>query len=82
MDADSHASGGLAFAQANCPPDHPYVLGGGGQTNGVGALLVTVPVTGTPSGTGAEQPQSGWFVQSSVSTQAGGAVTAFAICGK
>jgi hypothetical protein len=41
LDVQHVFAAGTGSARATCPADHPYVLGGGGEVNGVGALLVS-----------------------------------------
>jgi hypothetical protein len=65
--------GGSGQAIAPCPPDHPFVLGGGGQAANGASLTASMPlVPGGPEPPGG----NGWMVQ------ANGQVTAFAICAK
>ena len=67
---------GNGQASVPCPPDHPFVLGGGGQAGNGGSLTASMPL---PPAAGPESGQPyGWQVQ------ANGAfpVQVFAICAK
>jgi hypothetical protein len=62
-------------ADAECPKEAPLASGGGGATDGKGAMLeISAPITDGKLTSAGRQP-SGWRVQS-----AAGSYTAYAIC--
>jgi hypothetical protein len=80
------ATGGIEV-QAQCPADHPYVLGGGGQPEAGGVGLGNSGPTGGGfiQGSGQEITPGGWFASIEASPQeapSDDVVTAYAICAK
>lgn len=70
---------GQGRAEATCPSDHPYVLGGG-SSQGSGSVAASFPVLGNGNGQGPEAGSgNGWEVQST-GFPSGPTIGAFAIC--
>ena len=52
---------GSGQAIAPCPPDHPYVLGGGGQAANGGSLTASMPLV--PGGLSPQGVTDGWSLR-------------------
>jgi hypothetical protein len=77
LDVTEVTASGFGTARADCPADHPWVVGGGGAATGGGALGDSTPEPTLSNPTG-------WAVGVSYSPGAGqsSAVSAFALCAK
>jgi Collagen triple helix repeat (20 copies) len=67
---------GTGFAQALCPADHPYVVGGGGEDESGGSLLESAPAH---EGVNGQFGPVHWEVRS---TNGNDQVRAYALCAK
>jgi hypothetical protein len=77
LDVIEITASGFGTARADCPPDHPWVVGGGGAATGGGALSDSTPEPTLSNPTG-------WAVGVYYAPGAGqsSAVSAFALCAK
>jgi hypothetical protein len=75
LDVTEVTASGFGTARANCPPDHPWVVGGGGAATGGGALSDSTPEPTLSNPTG-------WAVGAYFAPGQNSAVSAFALCAK
>lgn len=75
LDITEVTASGFGTARADCPPDHPWVVGGGGAATGGGALSDSTPEPTLSNPTG-------WAVGAYYAPGQNSAVSAFALCAK